>query len=248
MRIYSATDVGQKRKMNQDYVFASADPVGNLPNLFVVADGMGGHNAGDYASSHAVGIVVEEIREDADINPVKVIRHAIESANTEIITQAQKDEKLRGMGTTMVAATIVGHYAYVANVGDSRLYVAGEQIQQITKDHSLVQEMVRMGELNAEEARNHPDKNIITRALGAERTVDVDFFDLKLEPGNVVLMCSDGLSNMVEDDRIGEIISDTDRDLQERGQALISEANRNGGKDNIAIVLIEPFANEVKKC
>ena len=248
MRIYSATDVGQKRKMNQDYVFASADPVGNLPNLFVVADGMGGHNAGDYASSHAVGIVVEEIREDADFNPVKVIRHAIESANTEIITQAQKDEKLRGMGTTMVAATIVGHYAYVANVGDSRLYVAGEQIQQITKDHSLVQEMVRMGELNAEEARNHPDKNIITRALGAERTVDVDFFDLKLEPGNVVLMCSDGLSNMVEDDRIGEIISDTYRDLQERGQALISEANRNGGKDNIAIVLIEPFANEVKKC
>ena len=248
MRIYSATDVGQKRKMNQDYVFASADPVGNLPNLFVVADGMGGHNAGDHASSHAVGIVVEEIREDADFNPVKVIRHAIESANTEIITQAQKDEKLRGMGTTMVAATIVGHYAYVANVGDSRLYVAGEQIQQITKDHSLVQEMVRMGELNAEEARNHPDKNIITRALGAERTVDVDFFDLKLEPGNVVLMCSDGLSNMVEDDRIGEIISDTDRDLQERGQALISEANRNGGKDNIAIVLIEPFANEVKKC
>ena len=248
MRIYSATDVGQKRKMKQDYVFASADPVGNLPNLFVVADGMGGHNAGDYASSHAVGIVVEEIREDADFNPVKVIRHAIESANTEIITQAQKDEKLRGMGTTMVAATIVGHYAYVANVGDSRLYVAGEQIQQITKDHSLVQEMVRMGELNAEEARNHPDKNIITRALGAERTVDVDFFDLKLEPGNVVLMCSDGLSNMVEDDRIGEIISDTDRDLQERGQALISEANRNGGKDNIAIVLIEPFANEVKKC
>ncbi len=248
MRIYSATDVGQKRKMNQDYVFASADPVGNLPNLFVVADGMGGHNAGDYASSHAVGIVVEEIREDADFNPVKVIRHAIESANTEIITQAQKDEKLRGMGTTMVAATIVGHYAYVANVGDSRLYVAGEQIQQITKDHSLVQEMVRMGELNAEEARNHPDKNIITRALGAERTVDVDFFDLKLEPGNVVLMCSDGLSNMVEDDRIGEIISNTDRDLQERGQALISEANRNGGKDNIAIVLIEPFANEVKKC
>ena len=248
MRIYSATDVGQKRKMNQDYVFASADPVGNLPNLFVVADGMGGHNAGDYASSHAVGIVVEEIREDADFNPVKVIRHAIESANTEIITQAQKDEKLRGMGTTMVAATIVGHYAYVANVGDSRLYVAGEQIQQITKDHSLVQEMVRMGELNAEEARNHPDKNIITRALGAERTVDVDFFDLKLEPGNVVLMCSDGLSNMVEDDRIGEIISDTDRDLRDRGQALISEANRNGGKDNIAIVLIEPFANEVKKC
>lgn len=248
MRTYSATDVGQKRKMNQDYVFASADPVGNLPNLFVVADGMGGHNAGDYASSHAVGTVVEEIRQDGDFNPIKVIRHAIESANTEIITQAQNHEELRGMGTTMVVATIVGHYAYVANVGDSRLYVVNQQILQVTKDHSLVQEMVRMGELNAEQARNHPDKNIITRALGAERTVDIDFFDLKLEPGNVILMCSDGLSNMVEDSQIKEIISDTDKSLEERGKILISEANRNGGKDNIAVVLIEPFANEVEIC
>ena len=162
--------------------------------------------------------------------------------------QAQQDEKLRGMGTTMVAATIVGHYAYVANVGDSRLYVIGEQIQQITKDHSLVQEMVRMGELDAEQARKHPKKNIITRALGAERTVDIDFFDLKLEPGDVVLMCSDGLSNMVEDRQLQEIITDTDTDLDEKGRILIREANRNGGKDNIAIVLIEPFANEVKAC
>ena len=248
MRIYSATDVGQKRKMNQDYVFASADPVGNLPNLFVVADGMGGHNAGDYASSHAVGTVVDEIRQDADFNPIKVIRHAIESANTEIITQAQNDENLRGMGTTMVVATIVGHYAYVANVGDSRLYLVNQQILQVTKDHSLVQEMVRMGEINAEQARNHPDKNIITRALGAERTVDIDFFDLKLEPGNVILMCSDGLSNMVADSQIREIISDTEKNLEEKGKILISEANRNGGKDNIAVVLIEPFANEVETC
>ena len=248
MRIYSATDVGQKRKMNQDYVFASADPVGNLPNLFVVADGMGGHNAGDYASSHAVGTVVDEIRQDADFNPIKVIRHAIESANTEIITQAQNDENLRGMGTTMVVATIVGHYAYVANVGDSRLYLVNQQILQVTKDHSLVQEMVRMGEINAEQARNHPDKNINTRALGAERTVDIDFFDLKLEPGNVILMCSDGLSNMVEDSQIREIISDTEKNLEEKGKILISEANRNGGKDNIAVVLIEPFANEVETC
>ena len=232
MRIYSATDVGQKRKMNQDYVFASSDPIGNLPNLFVVADGMGGHNAGDYASSHAVSVVVEEIRQDRDFNPVKVIRHAIESANREIIEQAQKDEKLKGMGT----------------VGDSRLYLIREHIRQVTKDHSLVEEMVRLGELTEEQARNHPDKNIITRALGAERTVDVDFFDLKLEPESVILMCSDGLSNMVEDSRIKEILSRRDEALDERGRTLIGEANRNGGKDNIAIVLIEPFANEVEEC
>ena len=111
MRVYSATDVGQKRKMNQDYVFVSKDPVGNLPNLFVVADGMGGHNAGDFASSHAVQILVNEIRKDADFNPVKVIRHAIETANTEILSRAQEEEDLRGMGTTIVVATIGGHYA-----------------------------------------------------------------------------------------------------------------------------------------
>ena len=210
MRIYSATDVGQKRKMNQDYVFVSEGPVGNLPNLFTVADGMGGHNAGDYASSHAVRILVDEIREDADYNPVKVIRHAIEAANTEIRNRAQEDENLRGMGTTMVVATIVDQYAYVANVGDSRLYVIQDGIRQVTRDHSLVQEMVRMGEISEAEARNHPDKNIITRALGAEKTVDVDFFDLKLEKGCTILMCSDGLSNMVEDEKIQEIISDPD--------------------------------------
>ena len=152
------------------------------------------------------------------------------------------------MGTTIVAVTIVGHYAYVANVGDSRLYVIGEKIQQITRDHSLVQEMVRMGELDPEQARKHPKKNIITRALGAEKTVDIDFFDLKLEPGDVVLMCSDGLSNMVEDSQLREIISDTSTNLDEKGRILIREANRNGGKDNIAIVLVEPFADEVKAC
>ena len=248
MRIYSATDVGQKRKMNQDYVFVSEGPVGNLPNLFTVADGMGGHNAGDYASSHAVRILADEIREDADYNPVKVIRHAIETANTEIRNRAQEDENLRGMGTTMVVATIVDQYAYIANVGDSRLYVISDEIRQITKDHSLVQEMVRMGEISEEEARNHPDKNIITRALGAEKTVDVDFFDLKLEKDCTILMCSDGLSNMVEDSKIQEIISDPEADIDQKGNALLREANQNGGKDNIAIVLVEPFTNEVKTC
>ncbi|NSJ27014.1 Stp1/IreP family PP2C-type Ser/Thr phosphatase [Blautia glucerasea] len=248
MRIYSATDVGQKRKMNQDYVFVSQEPVGNLPNLFAVADGMGGHNAGDYASAHAVQTLVSQIQADADFNPIKVIRHAIEAANTEIIDQAQRDEGLRGMGTTMVVATIVGNYAYVANVGDSRLYVVQGQIRQVTRDHSLVQEMVRLGEINAEEARNHPDKNIITRALGAEKTVDVDFFDLKLEPGNTILMCSDGLSNMVEDRTMEEIITNPDKDITWKGDTLIREANQNGGKDNIAVILIEPFTNEVETC
>ena len=148
----------------------------------------------------------------------------------------------------MVVATIVDQHAYVANVGDSRLYVIQDGIRQVTRDHSLVQEMVRMGEISEAEARNHPDKNIITRALGAEKTVDVDFFDLKLEKGCTILMCSDGLSNMVEDEKIQEIISDPEADIDQKGSALLREANQNGGKDNIAVVLVEPFTNEVETC
>ena len=233
--------------MNQDYVFASSDSVGNLPNLFAVADGMGGHNAGDYASSHAVRILVDEIREDTDYNPVKVIRHAIETANTEIIEQAQKDEKLRGMGTTMVVATIVGQYAYVANVGDSRLYVVNQEIRQITKDHSLVEEMVRMGEMDKETARNHRDKNIITRAIGAVPEVDVDFFEINLDPEDEILMCTDGLTNMVEDADIRNIML-SQRDIAEQAERLVKTANENGGKDNITVIVIKPFSDEVKIC
>ena len=122
------------------------------------------------------------------------------------------------------------------------------EIHQVTKDHSLVQEMVRMGEIKPEEARNHPDKNIITRALGAERTVDIDFFDLKLEPDSTILMCSDGLSNMVEDSEIEKIILNQTEELPQKGERLLREANRNGGKDNIAVILVEPFTNEVEKC
>ena len=230
--------------MNQDYVFASQDTVGNLPNLFAVADGMGGHNAGDYASSHAVRILVDEIREDTDYNPVKVIRHAIETANTEIIEQAQKDEKLRGMGTTMVVATIVGQYAYVANVGDSRLYLINDKIRQLSKDHSLVEEMVRLGGIKAEEARNHPDKNIITRAIGVKENVEPDIYEYRLKKGDIILMCTDGLSNMVEDEDMFNIVKGS-RDVVEAVQMLIEKANSNGGRDNIGVIVAEPLADEV---
>ena len=247
MRVYSGTDIGRSRSVNQDYVYVSETPVGNLPNLFIVADGMGGHNAGDFASAFAVRVMVDSVKEDADFNPVKVIRHGIEVANHELIEQAKKSEERKGMGTTMVVATVVGNYVYVANVGDSRLYVIGNRITQITKYHSLVQEMVRMGELTEEDARNHPDKNIITRALGAEETVNIDFFDLRLEKDSNILMCSDGLSNMVSNEEIQEIIQDQS-DVQDKGKTLLNLANEHGGKDNIAVVLIEPFTEEVRKC
>ena len=123
--------------MNQDFIYTSEEPVGNLPNLFVVADGMGGHNAGDFASRYGVSVLVETVRKDKNFNPVKIIRNGIEAANREVLDQSRKDPSMSGMGTTMVAATVVGGYAYVANVGDSRLYLAGEKLDQITQDHSL---------------------------------------------------------------------------------------------------------------
>ncbi len=248
MKSYSITDVGQKRTVNQDFVFTSETPVGNLPNLFVVADGMGGHKAGDFASSYAVEVLLSTIREDENSNPVKIIRAAIENANTQLLREASDNETMSGMGTTMVLVTIVGHYAYVANVGDSRLYLVDEnKISQITKDHSLVEEMVRMGEISRDDARNHPDKNIITRALGAGRDVDVDFFDIRLTPGDILLLCSDGLSNMAPDEDIRQVIR-TSETLEETGRRLVSMANDNGGRDNIAVVLVEPETKEVEVC
>lgn len=248
MKSYSVTDVGQKRRENQDYVYASEQPIGNLPNLFVVADGMGGHNAGDFASRCAVSVMVESVKRDMSFNPIKIIRHAIETANEQVCVQADLDPQKSGMGTTLVAVTVVGHYAYVANVGDSRLYLSdSHDIVQITRDHSWIAEMVRRGEISREEARNHPDKNIITRAVGTGSSVRIDFFDVELEEETRILMCSDGLSNMVSDDTIQEILCSSD-DIEKSAESLVALANENGGRDNISVIIIEPFTNEVKEC
>ena len=247
MKSYSVTDVGQKRQVNQDYVYASEEPVGNLPNLFVVADGMGGHNAGDFASSFAVQTLVHTIQEDENQNPIKIIRNAVEEANRKVLEESKLHVEMSGMGTTMVLVTIIDDYAYVANVGDSRLYLIEDQILQITKDHSLVQEMVRRGLITKEEAREHPDKNIITRVLGIGPEVEVDFFDIHLKDNSILLLCSDGLSNMVSDEDIWRIVN-TSRELKEAGMRLVSLANENGGKDNIAVVLVQPDTKEVQVC
>ena len=193
-------------------------------------------------------VVHEELEKTELDKPEEILKSIVSVANHKLIQAAQSDVKLEGMGTTLVIATVIGNTLYFSNVGDSRLYLIGDKIKQLSKDHSLVEEMVRLGGIKAEEAKNHPDKNIITRALGAEKTVDVDFFDMRLEPGSTILMCSDGLSNMVEDSKMEEIILNSDEDINWKGETLIREANNNGGKDNIAIVLVEPFTNEVETC
>ena len=151
------------------------------------------------------------------------------------------------MGTTLVICTIHDNVLTVANVGDSRLYVVNQEIRQITKDHSLVEEMVRMGEMDKETARNHRDKNIITRAIGAVPEVDVDFFEINLDQEDEILMCTDGLTNMVEDADIRNIML-SQRDIAEQAERLVKTANENGGKDNITVIVIKPFSDEVKIC
>ncbi len=237
LKTFSITDIGKKRKVNQDYVYTSENPIGNLPNLFIVADGMGGHNAGDFASKLTVETLLGEIADSFERNPVIILSKAIQTANGVIRKKAEEAPDMEGMGTTLVAATCLGKYLHVANVGDSRLYVVGKEMRQITKDHSLVEEMVRIGTISHSEARNHPDKNIITRAIGAASEVEPDFFTVELEEGDLVLLCSDGLTNMLEDEEIRMILN-SGRDIVEQAQSLVDAANANGGRDNISVVLI----------
>ncbi len=240
------TDIGRKRHTNQDYVYTSQKPVGNLPNLFVVADGMGGHKAGDFASKFTVETLCKSIAGSFKTEPEQIVTSAIQTANHRLMEAALSDNRLEGMGTTLVVATVIEHTLYFANIGDSRLYVINEQIRQLSKDHSLVEEMVRLGGINEEEAKHHPDKNIITRAIGAKEPVEIDFFEYQLKRGDVILMCTDGLSNMVEDEEIYHIIKGR-RDIVEAAEQLIDTANRNGGKDNIGVVLVDTFAEEVSR-
>ena len=232
------TDIGRKREINQDYVFATDETIGNLPNLLVVADGMGGHRAGDFASRFTVEVLAEEVQNSKETHPEQILGNAIQTANERLMEEAAKDSRLEGMGTTLVAATILDHVLYFANVGDSRLYLINKEIRQLSKDHSMVEEMVRLGGLTEEEAKHHPDKNIITRAMGVKDKVEPDFFEYRLKGGDTILMCSDGLTNMVDDDEIFQIVKSA-RDIVEAVETLIQRANENGGSDNIGIVLAQ---------
>ena len=244
MKTFSKTDIGMVREVNQDYVFTTETPIGNLPNLLVVADGMGGHRAGEYASRLAVEVLKQELEGSTKDDPEAMMRNAITRANERVLEAARQDAKLSGMGTTLVVATVIERTLYFANVGDSRLYLINDDIKQLSKDHSLVQEMVRLGGINQEEAKYHPDKNIITRAIGAKDEVEIDFYEYRLKKGDMLLICTDGLSNMVEDEEILHIVK-CSRDVVEAVEQLIERAKDHGGNDNIGVIVAQPFADEV---
>lgn len=238
MKAVAMTDIGKKRKTNQDFVYTSMTPIGILPNLFIVADGMGGHKAGDTASRFTVETLVKLLKLDVTEDAVTTVEKAIIKVNELLLEKAQESEDYTGMGTTLCLASIIDDTLLVANVGDSRLYVIDEDIRQITRDHSLVEEMVLAGEINKEEARNHERKNVITRAIGGTNTVEPDLFRIDLKKNDRVLLCSDGLTNMIEDSEIADVIKN-ESDINNAAKKLIDKANKNGGSDNISVVIIK---------
>ncbi|MDO5349603.1 MAG: Stp1/IreP family PP2C-type Ser/Thr phosphatase [Lachnospiraceae bacterium] len=248
MQAVGRTDQGAVREINQDAIFTSTTPIGPLPNLFVVADGMGGHNAGDFASQFLIRQLVEHVCSLPQNMPeIQALQEGIQTANRLLYEKSLEDIQLDGMGTTLVAAVFCDGLLYVANVGDSRLYVIGSKIRQITRDHSYVEEMVALGRMDRGSEEYLRNKNIITRAAGTARTVRADYFEAELEQGEIVLLCSDGLTNMVEDRTIQKIVKNAPS-LDAAARILVDRANDNGGLDNISVVLVNPTGSGVKPC
>lgn len=230
------TDIGKLRRQNEDAVFVNEKE----PYFLVVADGMGGHNAGEVASSIAIETIKELLSKKTGrrkIDYENKMREAFTLANKKIYDYADENAKLMGMGTTTVTALVSGGKLIVGNVGDSRAYIIKDNdIRQISIDHSYVWQLVLRGEITEQQAKRHPKRNFITRAMGTEKEIEVDIFSEKWE-GGVVLICSDGLSNLVENYEMKKIVSEA-TDLQEAAEKLAGLANERGGSDNITVALM----------
>ena len=235
------TDTGRVRPHNEDYVdfYVPPDPQqeARKGGIYLVADGMGGHQAGEVASRGAVETAIERYYADTSRDVGKSLVRAVQAANRQIHAQAQTDPSKSGMGTTLVAAVILGRKVYVANVGDSRAYLINRaSMAQITEDHSWVEEQVRAGLLTPEQAKRHPQRNLVTRALGSKPSVDVDLFEGEVSTGDAILLCSDGLTGRVEDHEIAAIVRD--HSPNEAARLLVAAANERGGSDNITVLIV----------
>ena len=242
------TDTGRKRQGNEDGI-GIFDDLG----LYVVADGMGGHAAGEVASRIAVEAIRDSVKASdivkatgkatgAVVEPdaERTLVDAIDFANREVLRQAASDPKLNGMGTTVVAALLSQDALYLAHVGDSRIYLfRGSELKRLTRDHSMVEDMVAAGQITALQARTHPFRNVVTRALGTKDVVEAGISRLVPKPGDVVLLCSDGLTSMLEDSAIANILDANIGSPFASAQALVKAANEAGGDDNISVVLLK---------
>ncbi|MDE5604236.1 MAG: Stp1/IreP family PP2C-type Ser/Thr phosphatase [Eubacterium sp.] len=239
MKIVAKTDKGIVRSSNQD-----AYAVGEFPDEVawaIVCDGMGGHAGGNIASALAVKVISDKInasyRENMRDSSIRnMLDSALTAANMEVYDMAEADPELRGMGTTVVCAIVKNGYAFIAHAGDSRAYIYDGELRQITTDHSYVQTLVDIGKITKEEAEHHPNKNKITRAIGAEKMIDIDFDEVELNDEDVLILCTDGLSNYVSSD---EMINEVqDGKYYAFADRLVKKANHNGGGDNVTVVAI----------
>lgn len=244
MRLGHGSDIGKVRKINQDSYWIGASKDDRV--VLAVADGLGGHRAGEVASKMLVDAIAKYALETSwqDLDTLK--KHWVEAilaANADIYQAGQADEKLAGMGTTLTMLVQSGYYLTAFHIGDSRLYlVRDKEITKLTKDHSMVQSLLDSGEITEEEAKVHPSRNMLMRAVGTDPNVEVDAFDITWEEGDTYLLCSDGLTNFVEESDIKEILIQ-EMDEESAVRQLIHAANANGGGDNITAIIFKPEVN-----
>ncbi len=243
MQYFGQTDIGNIRSANEDSFQIKLIKENIL--AAVVADGMGGHVGGHEASSFAVESAMKAIDDAAKFFPGYTdkqiegfLKNTSIKINKNLYQKASARKELSGMGTTLVICIISGNRYYVSNIGDSRLYICTDSLTQVTRDHSYVSELVDMGMITKEQALNHPNKNVITRAVGSEPTITADIFTGKLLEGQSILMCSDGLTNMVDEDEITQVLV-SDETPENQANSLVNLAKQNGGKDNITVVIIK---------
>ena len=240
IRISGKTDTGILRDNNEDAFFISESPIGIFDQLIVVCDGMGGHSYGEVASRKAIEAVIEDLVNEPVDNPALILEQAVSMANLAVRKESESRGGQEIMGTTLVIAGIIGNHVYAANIGDSRLYLIDGNdytITQISHDHTFVEEQVRLGLIERDSEEYEQQKNMITRAVGVYAEVEADQFELTLENNQYLLLCTDGLTNMVSDLVIKNLALDDSFELYHRVETMIDLANRNGGRDNVTLVL-----------
>ena len=231
-------DLGKTRQVNQDYYIAENRKVGIFPNLFIVADGVGSNRESAFASKHCADFVLDQISlSKSSTNYKEELEKAYRLANTDLVYRIMANPQYKGMGTTMVLTTILNDKAIVVNVGDSRCYHISNTIRQVTRDHSIAEELVNENAIERDSEKYNELKSQLSRAFGAGKKIEPDFFEVNLLVGDYLLLCTDGLTNMVNDETILEIIN-KDTTIETKVDELIDEANKNGGRDNIAVILI----------
>ena len=235
MKVVSATNVGNYRKNNEDSYY-----VNESKNLYVLADGMGGHLAGERASKMATEIIGQDFAKDREIknidDAIEILSSSIRDANKKIFDSSQENEDYRGMGTTLSSGLILGDVLIYSNIGDSRIYRINKEMEQITQDDSFVNYLIEIGEITEEEAKNHPKKNVLTKAMGTTSDIEVIVNTLDIKDKDVFLFCSDGLTNMVSDEEIFRIVKENSP--EEARDMLLDLALKNGGMDNITFILV----------